>query len=55
MTKNERNRINKKEQHEQKREFKRRVRKEITHRQGVPLLTKKMIRELNLIRTLLNN
>lgn len=46
MTKNERNRINKKEQQEQKREFKRRVRKEITHRQGVPLLTKRMIREL---------
>ena len=46
MTKNERNRINKKVEQEQKREFKRRVRKEITHRNGKPLLTKKMIREL---------
>ena len=46
MTKNEKNRINKKVEHEQKRAFKRRIRKEITHRNGVPLLTKKMIREL---------
>lgn len=46
MEKNEKNRIKKKEEHEQERKFKRRVRKAITHRNGVPLLTKKMIREL---------
>lgn len=46
MTKNEKNRINKKVAHEQERTFKRRVRKAITHRNGVPLLTKKMIRDL---------
>ena len=46
MKKNEINRIKKNEKHEQERKFKRRVRKEITHRNGVPLLTKKMIREL---------
>ncbi len=46
MTKNEKNRINKKEHQEQKKKFKRRIRKTITHRKGVPLLTKKMIREL---------
>lgn len=46
MTKNERNRINKKEKHEQERTFKRRVRRDITHRNGKPMLTKKMIREL---------
>ncbi len=46
MTKNEKNKINKKNQHEQKRDFKRRVRKQITHRNGVPLLTKEIIREL---------
>lgn len=46
MEKNERNRIKKKEEHEQERKFKRRVRKTITHRNGVPLLTRKMIREM---------
>ncbi|MDE5539023.1 MAG: transposase family protein, partial [Bacilli bacterium] len=46
MTKNEKNRIKKIEGHEQKRAFKRRVRKTITHRNGVPLLTRKMLREL---------
>ncbi len=46
MTKNERNRKIKNEKHEQKRAFKRRVRREITHRNGVPLFTKKMQREL---------
>ena len=46
MTKNEKKFIEKKEEHEQERKFKRRVRKAITHRNGVPLLTKKMIREL---------
>ncbi len=46
MTTNEKNRIKKKEKHEQDRTFKRRVRKAITHRNGVPLLTRKMIREL---------
>ncbi len=46
MTKTEKNRINKKVEHEQDRTFKRRVRKAITHRNGVPLLTRKMIREL---------
>ena len=46
MEKNERNRIKKKETHEQERKFKRRVRKTITHRNGIPLLTRKMIREL---------
>lgn len=46
MTKNEKNRINKKVEHEQVRTFKRRVRKEITQRNGKPILTKRMIREL---------
>ena len=46
MTKAEKKRINKKERHEQERAFKRRVRKEITQRNGKPILTKKMIREL---------
>lgn len=46
MTKNERNRIKKNEKKEQERKFKRRVRKEITHRKGVPIFTKKMSREL---------
>lgn len=46
MEKNERNRIKKKEIYEQERKFKRRIRKTITHRNGVPLLTRKMIREL---------
>ena len=44
MRKNEKNRIKKKEEHEQSRKFKRRVRKAMTHRNGVPLLTRKMIR-----------
>ncbi len=46
MTKNEKNRKIKKVQPEQERIFKRRVRKEITHRNGIPLFTKKMQREL---------
>ena len=46
MRKNEKNRIKKKEEHEQSRKFKRRVGKAMTHRNGVPLLTRKMIREL---------
>jgi len=40
------NRIKKKQEHGQERKFKRRVRKTITHRNGIPLLTKKMIRNL---------
>jgi len=46
MTKNEKKRITKKVDQERERKFKRRVRKEITHRNGQPILTKKMIREL---------
>ena len=45
-TKNKKNRINKKNEQEQARAFKRRVRKIITHRNGVPLLTRKLIRDL---------
>lgn len=43
MTAAERNRINKKSEHKQ---WRRRVRKLITHRKGKPLLTKTMIRDL---------
>ena len=46
MTRYEKNRAKKRVKHEQKGEWKRRVRREITHRNGKPLLTKEMIREL---------
>lgn len=46
MIKSEKNRINKTVKHEQVKTFKRRVRKRITHRNGVPLLTRKLIRDL---------
>lgn len=46
MPQKEKNYINKKNEQEQKRKFKRRVRKRITHRNGVPLLTRKLMRDL---------
>ena len=46
MTRYEKNRAKKRTKREKRGEWRRRVRREITHRNGKPLLTKEMIREL---------